>query len=499
MIKVLDWDVIFNLTAEILHRHNFTLHKHPTIILIIDGIVYKSLIVNYFYCKIINLENNSPCLYLCEKILNVLAMRKILPYAILFLLVSCSNDNEDRLIGGCKPPLPPNWLTSEQSGKLPVVLTDAEKRLAASECDFSVNFFRTFMNDMEHANPVVSTFSIFSQMGILANAAEDRERDNILSALCVESGEENLELLNSYCSSFIKGTKGQDVQAVFDYSSSVWSVGYQFDWVYKKKMRDFYATEFQLSSHRGNEGREKVNKWIYYNCLYKFSYPDYKLLKYKLGGDQFFMNCSSFHALWGEGVNFDTFEIDDFQRYGCSESERNYLISTGSVANYYEYGPMEAIGLNYGSGNYELVAIKSSSQDIDIKELIAGMDATGMKSLFSSARKVTASLKIMYIGGSFIGDIGKYLDNLGIDCLSGAGLTKAFSDGRPLKITDYLHVSRIEMNEVGCNATGNMMDKYGTEFPDEKVSMEFNRPFIYLVRETSTGTIILMGAVTSFS
>jgi serpin B len=66
-----------------------------------------------------------------------------------------------------------------------------------------------------------------------------------------------------------------------------------------------------------------------------------------------------------------------------------------------------------------------------------------------------------------------------------------------LYITDVLHQTFIETNEEGTEAAAATVVIIGTtSMPPPTPVINVNRPFLYLIRETTTGTIVFMGQVT---
>jgi serpin B len=72
------------------------------------------------------------------------------------------------------------------------------------------------------------------------------------------------------------------------------------------------------------------------------------------------------------------------------------------------------------------------------------------------------------------------------------------SDDIGLYITDVLHQTFIETNEEGTEAAAATVVIIGSAVsigPTMPV-ININRPFLYFIRETTTGTIVFMGQVT---
>ena len=91
------------------------------------------------------------------------------------------------------------------------------------------------------------------------------------------------------------------------------------------------------------------------------------------------------------------------------------------------------------------------------------------------------------------------------DILTDMGMGIAFTDDAdftniteypPLLINDVIHQAFIETNEEGTEAAAATVVEIGlTSMPLEPLVFNANHPFIYIIRETSTNSIIFMGIV----
>jgi serpin B len=84
---------------------------------------------------------------------------------------------------------------------------------------------------------------------------------------------------------------------------------------------------------------------------------------------------------------------------------------------------------------------------------------------------------------------------MGIAFVDGADFTNIASFP-PLIIDEVLHQSFIETNEEGTEAAAATVVIIGTtSYPPQTVSFNANHSFLYIIRETTTNSIIFMGRV----
>jgi len=90
------------------------------------------------------------------------------------------------------------------------------------------------------------------------------------------------------------------------------------------------------------------------------------------------------------------------------------------------------------------------------------------------------------------------------DALSRLGMSVAFSDGadfsgmdgkKDLFIQDVLHKAFVSVDEAGTEAAAATAVMVGTTSMPESATITINQPFIYLIRDNATGSIIFLGRV----
>jgi serine protease inhibitor len=84
---------------------------------------------------------------------------------------------------------------------------------------------------------------------------------------------------------------------------------------------------------------------------------------------------------------------------------------------------------------------------------------------------------------------------MGIAFINGADFTN-IADAPPLLINDVTHQAFIETNEEGTEAAAaTIVDVGVTSMPPEPLVFNLDCAFLYIIRETSTNSIIFMGRV----
>ena len=155
---------------------------------------------------------------------------------------------------------------------------------------------------------------------------------------------------------------------------------------------------------------------------------------------------------------------------------------------------LEAVELPYEGGMYSMLLISPAQGSLAKFEKT--FDAERLNAILSALNtaSVTLSLPKFKLESSF--------------SLSGAmktlGMSDAFSPGiadfsgmestRSLYISDMLHKAYVDVNEEGTEAAAATAIAVGmTSMPAESYTISFDHPFIFLIRDIQTNTILFIG------
>ena len=153
-----------------------------------------------------------------------------------------------------------------------------------------------------------------------------------------------------------------------------------------------------------------------------------------------------------------------------------------------------AVELPYVGGKYSMVLLMPAQGSL--AEFEASLDASRLDAVLGSlsTASVTLSLPKFKLESSF--GLSEAMKTL--------GMTDAFTPGvadfsgmestRSLYISDLLHKAYVDVNEEGTEAAAATAVVVGmTSMPAESYTISFDRPFLFLIRDIQTNTILFMG------
>jgi serpin B len=155
----------------------------------------------------------------------------------------------------------------------------------------------------------------------------------------------------------------------------------------------------------------------------------------------------------------------------------------------------QAVELLYDGGEMSMVILLPDTGELAAFE--GALNSGVLEAILSNIERTNITLHMPKF---------KYETTLGLtDILQDMGMTDAFSmsadlsgmDGtRDLFITDVLHKAFVAVDEAGTEAAAATAVIVGVKaMPAPPVEVKIDRPFIYLIRDIETGTILFVGRV----
>ena len=258
---------------------------------------------------------------------------------------------------------------------------------------------------------------------------------------------------------------------------------------YKSVIKDKYNADVVLDPL---DSVDIINNFIEEN-----TFGQIKNMLREIYGNLFLINTLAVDMEWpyqisGDNVDEGTFEnVIASYVYGFS---KNY-------ASYYKDDEVTSVGLElkqYDSNRYECVLIQPDS--IELNDYINNMDDNKLNNILNNLIELkddsrTVNIAIPKFSFSYELDANKTFSSLGLN-LTAPDL-KNITD-----ITDSMkihHKSNIDFSENGLKAASATVVEIleGAAFidPEQTLDIVINRPFMFVLREKNSNTILFLGTV----
>jgi serpin B len=372
-----------------------------------------------------------------------------------------------------------------------------QKEVIDSANSFAFDLFKPIIADPKGTdNIMISPFSISSALSMTLNGATGETFEAMKRALRLQG--RNLEQINSTYLKLMTEMVPVDELVVLEIANSVWveqrlNVKQKFirdllDW-YKAEARDIDVNDADAVNIVNDWIAEKTHDKI--TEMLDYLDPDLAML---------LINAVYFNGKWRN--QFDKADTKEEEFYVSPSISRTVpMMHQEENLKAAKDNDLTIVDIPYGRGNYSMLIVLP---DVDITTAdVAGSLAPSrwnnwMELLKNNTHKVELSMPRFKYGY-------KKLLN---DDLIDLGMGIAFSDlatfnnisNQPLQISRVIHQSFIETNEEGTEAAAATIVeiRFTSAGPDTEPTVwkvRIDRPFLFFIHETSTGTILFMGKV----
>ena len=382
---------------------------------------------------------------------------------------------------------------------VPVSAGYATETLMSAAADNSAFAFDIFqILKQKGGNLFFSPYSVSSALAMTYGGARGNTALQMQEAMRFTRGQEGTHKAFAELGSLLGNiqSKGAVELAV---ANSIWpQTGYGFLPEYTALLKKFYGVEITPVDYANapEPSRKRINKWVEVKTREKIKdlIPEGSidpLTRLVL------VNAIYFKGDWEEQFDPDDTVEAPFFVTPEKSIEASLMTRTGEYG-YSDMGDLQILELPYAGRDLSMVVILPgpgrSISDLEKKITIENffLWKQGM-----SEKEVEVFLpRFRITWGSF--SLVEALKSLGmVDAFSDTKADLSGMDGSPdLYITDVLHKAFIDVNEEGTEAAAATAVIVGLKsIPAPPEVFRADRPFIFIIQENSTGSILFMGRV----
>lgn len=399
-----------------------------------------------------------------------------------FIIGGCS-DNSDNPVN----PKPEEIPVIEWKGQKPLREVTAKDVGIAN--GFGLDLFRTIFKS-QGKNVCVSPTSVMAVFAMMANGDDGATRDEILEILGYGKGKEALDDFNTYCNALLAEAVSPEGVTRCEFTNSIW---------YDPSLPIMPQFAFDIENIfngilfpiwlANEEGMNAVNEFVKEHTYGMIP----KLLSDPMDVRLAVLNTTYFKGTWEKEFDRNLTYNAKFHNADGTESETSFMWMDDELT-YCSHGNMRGIVLPYGGDRYTMTVIQPS-EDADFDTMLAGLDSTSLRGLQESANNKEVFLSIPKFETEINIDIDKELREMGFDKVYSKGIGKA-SD-HYLNLVKVVHAVKIKVDEEGTEAAAATIAG-NTDSVSDYETMIFDRPFVYMIKDNISNTILFMGAITSF-
>jgi serine protease inhibitor len=399
----------------------------------------------------------------------------LISVAITMIFLSCSKSKDENL------PVDP----------VPINLTGDQVALIQSENTFAFDLFKNVLaNSKESENVIISPLSISSALSMAVNGAGGTTRDAMLEALRV-SGLTS-DAINSSYKNITESLLSVDKRVRISIANSVWSEkNFEVKAPFKNILTEYYNAESKSFDITNPSAYIEVNNWIEDNTN--------GLIKKMLQGLEdntvmLLINAIYFKGKWQSEFSVSKTVQNPFYKSDGTIStvpmmkqEADFKLHVGEGFVLAEFP--------YGQGNFVMDVIVPDEKN-GLSTLLPSVTETNFKGWLEKLAVTKTDLSFPRFKFGYKASLKSILSDMGM----GIAFTDLadFSNisDIDLLINDVLHQAFIETNEEGTEAAAATVIGIGTtSIPISPLVLNIDHSFLYIIRETSTNSILFMGKV----
>lgn len=370
-------------------------------------------------------------------------------------------------------------------------LTVAEKRLVETGNKFGFKLFGEIVRQEQRKNIFVSPLSVSMALGMTYNGANGSTETAMRQTL--EFGDMTLEEINSSYKSLIELLSQLDPKVKFQLANSIW---YRQECTFEPAFINLNQTYFNAVVRSLNfndpNAAKTINGWVEQNTQGKIK----EIVDDPIGRDlvMFLINAIYFKGIWTyqfdpQQTRDEPFNLPDGSKKPCK------MMNMSADLPYFDNAQFQAVDLPYGDGDFSMTILLPNPQT-PIEALVADFNQTNWALWTKRFAKQTGSLALP-----------KFLLNYDLllnDVLKALGMDIAFSPDQAdftrmdkqggLFISKVKHKTFVEVNEEGTEAAAVTSVEIG-ETSVGGFIMRVDRPFIFVIRENHSGTLLFVGKI----
>jgi len=392
--------------------------------------------------------------------------------AAAFVLASCSDDG-----AGPEQPTP---LRS---------LTEAEKTVVRGNTDFSFSLFRQTIKAEPAGNVFISPLSVSMALGMTLNGAAGDTRAAMKDALELQGLSE--QEINEAYQGLIELLRGADPRVTLRIANSIWGrEGFPILQDFIDTNKEYFDAEVQSLDFDDPQAVNVINDWV--SNATEGRIPDIVNPPIPPEVMLYLINAVYFKGSWT--AQFDPEDTYDgtFTARSAAQQNVKMMMRSGNM-RYHVSQNLEIVDLPYGWDRYSMAVILPRGERT-LAETLEAMSAD-WEGLLEKLVDTDMTLHMPRFTLEY--EVGLK------DILTTMGMGIAFEGGRAdftginpagdLFISRVKHKTFVEVNEEGTEAAAATSVEVGvTSAPPV---MRVNRPFMFLIHERHSNTILFIGQV----
>lgn len=300
-----------------------------------------------------------------------------------------------------------------------------------------------------------------------------------------------MDEINAYNQKLLTELAGQDNTTTLKTANSFWMFDdFRALDTYQAMLQESYDAEVRTQPRE--TAKDAINDW----CAEKTNGLIPKILEEMPDGVAMLINALYFKGVWETKFNKDNTRQEEFR---CEDGSTLTvdMMAQQEGFRYMKDERMAAVKLPYGNRAFNLYVLLPN-EGMTTSQLIAGLDPASWEEMQNNMRMKDVDLKLPRL------KVESDANSL-VETLEAMGVKKAFSrieaefgkmSDKDLYISSVQQTVSVTINEEGTEAAAvTDIGLISVANPLEPAVFHANRPYVFVLEEESTGTVLFVGKV----
>ncbi len=370
-------------------------------------------------------------------------------------------------------------------------LTVQEQDVAKANTAFGFNLLRVVHQDEPAGNLLLSPLSVSMALGMTLNGAATTTFEAMRQTLAFDA--QSQAQINEAYSGLLRQLRARDSKVEIGIANSIWyNQGFAVLPTFSDAVRNHFDSEVRQIDFASSGAPGLINGWAEEKTNGRI-----KDLIEQIDPDEvlFLVNAVYFKAPWTTTFHEGATQAAPFTRSDGSTVNAQMMNTDASFAAV-RNEHVQAVELLYGDSAFSMVLV-APVQGASLAPVVDLLDPAKWAALISSLQRGRILLHMPKFKFTYEKALKDALTALGMGIAfdeARADLTR-IANVRPrnLFISRVEHKTYIDVHEKGTEAAG--ATAVGVSVTSMPPELKFDRPFIFAIRERSTGTLLFVGRV----
>ena len=371
-------------------------------------------------------------------------------------------------------------------------LTLAEKQLVKSDNKFGFKLFEEIIKEERDKNVFISPLSVSMALGMTYNGANGSTQEAMQTTL--ELSGLTIQEVNESYKSLIELLTELDPKVKFQIANSIWyRQEFSFEEEFINLCKAYFNALVRGLDFNNPNAADTINEWVEENTNGRIEEIVDKPIDSLIV--MFLINAIYFKGTWTyefdeDKTKDDWFYLPDGSRKPCKMMEQRIQ------CDYFSNPDFQAIDLPYGDGDFSMTIFLPHPQK-DIDSLIAEFTEENWDNWINSFSKDSGDIYIPKFTLEYGIKLNDVLKALGMEIAFDpyrADFTRMYKPGG-IWIDKVKHKTFVKVNEEGTEAAAVTSVEMIEGAAGSGFYMRVDRPFVFVIRENKSQTILFMGKI----